>query len=632
MLPLALNPARRLRPYIALVVLVAMGGLAVLMATQSNSRLSAAYDDAGRTALAGIATTFDEGFNPSDLDRPAVLQERMKRLKASLPALHKISLSWAAPSGGTMLVQAGHEHDPTGAKIDVTTAKVVRGGNAAPFDAPDYAYHEFRAAQAHWARLEHPVGRTAAGTPLAILELHYDLKALDVARSSAQRDLVIIALLGALTVALLLGVLLTRRVLSPVDAIRGAANRIARGDREARLHWKREDELGDLARDFDSMADGLLEAEKDALTGALNHRAFQERLGQEIARAARESTPVAVVAMDIDDFKSINDVRGHAEGDSALRGLAQKVATCVRPFDVCGRVGGDEFMLALVGADVEEAERIVDRIREALTEDTTMTVSAGISLFPDHASDKEGLLSLADGAMYWAKSAGKNRTVVFSPDVDNALSPAEAAERNLHAGLVRTVHALARAVDAKDGYTSAHSHRVATYAIALGAATGMHPERLDQLRTAGVLHDVGKIGIADAILFKPGGLDEVEFAEMRRHSELGHDIIAGAGLEDVADWVLHLHERYDGGGYPAGVAGDDIPIESRILHCADALEAMTSSRVYRRGLPLDVALDELERGAGTQFDPILARLLVALVRSGEVVVSGDDAAIAPAIG
>jgi HD-GYP domain-containing protein (c-di-GMP phosphodiesterase class II) len=218
--------------------------------------------------------------------------------------------------------------------------------------------------------------------------------------------------------------------------------------------------------------------------------------------------------------------------------------------------------------------------------------------------------------MYWAKSHGKARTFVYSDSIDFALSAEEAAERNLRAGLVNTVHALARAVDAKDGYTHSHSQRVARYAAELGHALGLPDERLEMLRTAGILHDVGKIGIPDAILLKPAKLDGDEFAVMRRHSELGRDIIAGAGLEEIATWVLHLHERFDGRGYPEGLAAEEIPLESRILHCADALEAMTSSRIYRPGMEVERALAELEGGAGAQFDPQVAAVLVELVRDG----------------
>jgi HD-GYP domain-containing protein (c-di-GMP phosphodiesterase class II) len=307
----------------------------------------------------------------------------------------------------------------------------------------------------------------------------------------------------------------------------------------------------------------------------------------------------------------------------------------LRPGDVCGRVGGDEFMLGIARVGAEAAEVIVERIRSAVriatdsTGDRRITLSAGIAEFPGHAKGQEELLHLADGAMYWAKSDGKNRSVVFSKDADLALSPEEAAERNLRVGLVNTVHALARAVDAKDGYTHQHSRRVANYAVTLATKLGVSGERLEKLRTAGVLHDVGKIGISDSILLAPRQLDEEEFATMRRHSELGRDIIAGAGMPDVAEWVLHLHERYDGRGYPDGRAGEEIPFESRLLHCADTLEAMTSSRVYRSALPLEVAMEELERGKGSYFDPEMAEALLELLRSGELQIGEDQAGQGP---
>jgi HD-GYP domain-containing protein (c-di-GMP phosphodiesterase class II) len=164
---------------------------------------------------------------------------------------------------------------------------------------------------------------------------------------------------------------------------------------------------------------------------------------------------------------------------------------------------------------------------------------------------------------------------------------------------------------------------VAFYAATLAVSLELAPERVDMIRTAGVLHDVGKIGITDGILLKPGRLTEEEFDEMRRHSELGRDIIAGAGMTEIADWVLHLHERYDGAGYPQGVSGQDIPLESRILAAADALEAMTYPRVYRPALTMEEALAELEQGAGSQFDPLVALRLVDLVRSGELVVGNS---------
>jgi diguanylate cyclase (GGDEF)-like protein len=380
------------------------------------------------------------------------------------------------------------------------------------------------------------------------------------------------------------------------------------------------------ARDY---REKLEQAIRDPLTGLLNHRAFQERLGVELSRARREGYEVALVALDLDHFKPINDRCGHSVGDQALIAVARTISASLRPSDVAGRVGGDEFMVALPGASTGEAQLVVSRLRDALAGVSvgptreTLTLSAGIAAYPRAAEYQADLMRFADGAMYWSKSSGRDRVSVYSADSGEALSPEEKAEHAQRSSLIRTVHALARAVDAKDGYTHLHSQRVAFYAATLAMSLGLRAERVEMIRTAGVLHDVGKIGITDGILLKPGPLTDEEFDEMRRHSELGRDIIAGAGMTEIADWVLHLHERYDGGGYPSGAAGEEIPLESRILAAADALEAMTYPRVYRPALAMDDALAELERGAGPQFDPQVATKLVELVSSGELVVGNS---------
>ena len=247
-----------------------------------------------------------------------------------------------------------------------------------------------------------------------------------------------------------------------------------------------------------------------------------------------------------------------------------------------------------------------------------LAFSAGIAEFPRDARDQHGLMRLAEGALYRAKRSGRNRCVVYSSFVDAPLSLQEEADRARTAGLANTVYALARAVDLKDGYTHQHSARVAQYAAVLAREMGMSEEEIDQIRTAGILHDVGKVGVADAVLLKPARLTDDEFLEMQRHSALGRDIVEGAGLADIAEWVLYLHERWDGRGYPEKLAGDDIPLASRVLGVADAFEAMTSSRLYRRGMPVEKALTELEKSAGAQFDPQVAQRMVDLVRAGAI--------------
>jgi diguanylate cyclase (GGDEF)-like protein len=633
------NPLHSLRLRLCLVVFGAIGALALFMSAQFSSRLTAAYREAGRAQLTGIADAWSNRFTGRGLKMPKRLQDRIHELRMNNETLHKISISWHDEKGETMLVQSGHEHDPDGTKRDVSTAKVLRstpGSQPAPIDAGEYRYHEVHATDgAHYAELNTRL--VAKGHEPAALELHYDLAGLDAALARDKRTVAVAAALAALTLALLVNFLIGRTLLAPLDKLRRATQRIGQGETTARLNWGRKDEIGTLAADFDRMAHELhsvhshLEALalKDPLSGLLNHRAFQERLAQELRRAEREGYSVAVVAIDVDHFKEINDRWGHAAGDEALRQLGKALQGELRPSDICGRVGGDEFMLAIVRSDVDHARSVVERLRETVATSKfgpagdSLTISAGISEFPRHSLALEELTHLADGAMYWAKSSGRNRSYVYSSESDFAKAAVMTAEQVMEAGLVNTVHALAKAVDAKDGYTHSHSQRVACYAAALARALCLDAYGVEQVRTAGVLHDVGKIGISDVLLLKPSSLTPEEMQTMRRHSELGRDIVAGAGMSEIARFVYHLHERIDGTGYPDGLEGDQIPLESRILHVADALEAMTSSRVYREALSIEEALEEIRRGSGTQFDSTVTEKLMEVVEAGEIGVADD---------
>jgi diguanylate cyclase (GGDEF)-like protein len=378
------------------------------------------------------------------------------------------------------------------------------------------------------------------------------------------------------------------------------------------------DQLGETRRQLEGLA------LRDPLTGVLNHRAFQDQLEVELRRARRESWSVAIVAVDIDGFRELNDERGHAYGDAALVAVAEGLSCDLRPGDLCGRVGGDEFMLALSGCDAQFAQEVVTRLRisvearAAAADVQALTLSVGIAEFPRHAIGRADLMRFADGAMYWSKQGAPGRTSLYSESDDSALSAEEEATRLRRSGMFNTVHALARAVDARDGFTHMHSQRVGFYAATLAGAMGMSEDRVEAIRMAGLLHDVGKIGIRDAILLKPGKLTKPEFVVMRRHAELGRAIIAGAGMPDIADWVGNLHERIDGRGYPDGLKGDEISVESRVLHVADALEAMTCPRLYRQPKNAAEAVAELEEHAGTQFDAGIVAVMARLIREGAI--------------
>jgi diguanylate cyclase (GGDEF)-like protein len=371
-------------------------------------------------------------------------------------------------------------------------------------------------------------------------------------------------------------------------------------------------------------------AHEDPLTGLPNKRAIDDRLDTELRRAAREYYPVAVVVLDLDRFKQINDTWGHAVGDEALLKLAQHLEAELRAGDMCGRIGGDEFVLALVRADAQSADRVLARLRAALESVTVgpagerLGFSAGIAEFPRHAAEREQLLQCADTALYWGKANGRGHATIYSSDAGAPMSPGKSAEAARQRSLLATLQALAKAVDSKTRWTAGHSERVATYAVVLARSFGFDEDRLSAIRQAALLHDVGKIGIRETILTKEAPLNLEEMEEMQRHSELSRAMLAGAGMPELARWVGHLHERVDGQGYPYGLAGREIPVESRILHVADALDQMARPNPLRRNRPLREALAELSYCSGSRVDPEIAARAIDLVQYGELTISGHE--------
>lgn len=345
-------------------------------------------------------------------------------------------------------------------------------------------------------------------------------------------------------------------------------------------------------------------ARRDSLTGLLNHGEFQERLARELEGAQRRGETLSVAMLDLDGFKGVNDEYGHPEGDRVLRMVAEEIRAACGPDDTAARIGGDEFALILPRRTTAEAEALTIRLeREILSFGIGTGVSSGIAEWPMAGPSQSLLLFNADRALYEAKVA--RRAEAERTSGVPRLDPATSADPDLNTMAHRRglTAALARAVDAKDSYTRSHCETVAELSAAIAEDLGFDPRRVLKMRLAGLLHDVGKIGIADAILQKPAKLTDEEFEVMKTHAALGHSILYAAELFDESHWVLHHHERIDGRGYPDGLAGDEIPFESRVILVADAFEAITSDRPYRRGRPEADALEELERHAGTQFDP-----------------------------
>jgi diguanylate cyclase (GGDEF)-like protein/putative nucleotidyltransferase with HDIG domain len=364
---------------------------------------------------------------------------------------------------------------------------------------------------------------------------------------------------------------------------------------------------------IDRLADA---ARTDPLTGLLNRRGFEERIEAELERAKRSGQPVTVVVGDLDHFKSINDRFGHRVGDLTLQRFAGVASDVKRRIDDLARIGGEEFALVLPESDEHGGFLVAERLRRAVREDgladnASVTVSFGVASCPRHAATSGQLLHCADQALYLAKQLGRDRSVIFSEEVAESLAGGAADDGRQSVEQVAAVLILAETLDLRDSGTAQHSQTVGRLCEQIALALELDPERVERLRLAGLLHDLGKIGVPDHVLGKPGALTESEWAEMKKHPELGARILSGANLDDISAWVLAHHERPDGRGYPYGLVGDAIPLEARVLAVADSYEAMTSDRVYRPGMPREEAIAELERCAGSQFDARVVEAFVA---------------------
>ncbi len=405
----------------------------------------------------------------------------------------------------------------------------------------------------------------------------------------------------------------------------------------------------------------------DGLTGVKTHRFFMEALSSEWKRSSRAGRSFALVLMDLDRFKFVNDFYGHLEGDLVLQRVGQILETNCRRSDVVARYGGDEFVILMPETTMEQARQLSSKLRgwiasDPLLREKNISASFGIASYPLHGSAPQELIQVADASMYLSKHQGGN-TVSTAEHIDPnearrwkrdvleaylgvtlkrlfatgpeafdeihqrlkqfsdslpAVEGDEAAPEGPQAlpqSILDTVTSLAYAIDAKDQYTQGHSQKVSAYAALLAESLGMCESEVEEIRLGAVLHDVGKVGIPEQILNKSGPLNPDEWETMKTHVTFGGRLLEPLGpLARIRRMVLHHHEFFDGSGYPEALAGQEIPIGARIITIADSYDTITSDRSYKKGRSAEEALAEIERCAHTQFDPELVASFVRAMR------------------
>ena len=347
-------------------------------------------------------------------------------------------------------------------------------------------------------------------------------------------------------------------------------------------------------------------ARRDALTQLLNRRGFEEVFDTELERARRSDGIFSLVLGDLDRFKRVNDALGHAAGDAALRRVAEAMRDTKRRFDNAARVGGEEFAILAPNTDEHGAYILAERTRIEIEQafrlaQVPLTISFGVVTFPLHGQTADALLEAGDQALYAAKRLGRNRSVISSAEVPGILARAPLGDEGEHVDLAMLL-TLAEALDMRDWGNAAHCHRVARFAELTARELGLPPGAVERLRIAGMLHDVGRVGMPDELFRKSGPLNDEDWAFVRSHPEVGARMVETTEFGDIGSWILAHHERPDGRGYPEGLQAEEVPLEASILAVADAYEAMTSDRSYRPAFDAEQASLELRRGAGSQFD------------------------------
>ena len=530
-----------------------------------------------------------------------------------------------------------------GEEYDTSAYPELRSGLSRPSADQTVTHDKWGYWLSGYAPIRDASGRATGivGVDMSADQLHAELTAVYLLSIPAVACAVLLSL--ALSEAICL--FITRRMSVFIERLDTAAH----GDLDTLIDDDGPDEIGDVARAFNYLLRALQYKDKmiremntDYLTGLNNHRYFQQRLRDELAKADENSKHVGLIMIDIDLFKLVNDSLGHTAGDEILRQVAGLLTRNLEDNQTISRYGGEEFAVILPDTGAEEAEATAQRLHEMISKASfevqlepgdpseatypsavALTVSMGVAAYPLHSKEQDGLIMAADIALHQAKHSGRDRVCAYNTIKEAHIDPYE-VYTFIHDPSKSAIEALAAAVDARDHYTRNHSEQVSKYALMIGRGLGLGEGEVELLRKAGLLHDVGKIGIPDYVLNKPSSLTKEEAEIIRTHPAMGESIIRKSrNLDAVLPAILHHHERYDGKGYPSGLAGKDIPLLARIIGVADAFDALQANRPYRKSLTIQGAINELRKHSNTQFDPeIVEAFITQLESSAEL---GQDA-------
>jgi diguanylate cyclase (GGDEF)-like protein len=568
-------------------------------------------------------------LTPKDESTPAYKQIRkiLQRAKAAYPDIKYIYTIRPTSKPMTWEFVVDPEEDPNiwmhiGEDYDVSEFPELRAG----LYGESFDHKITHDKWGDWLSGYAPI-RDHAGRPVGIVAV--DMSVAELNRQMATLRMVGIAFISfSVAFSLIIGTLLAKAIVLPIRKFIVRLNRAAKGDLETLVDDRRRDELGEVARTFNKMLAALKLKDKmlremnmDYLTGLYTHRYFQQTLKETIHKAKESGAPISLMMLDLDRFKLINDTFGHTAGDEVLRQLAVILSTNSEENEVVARYGGEEFAILLPSTSLDKAEKSAKRLQELVAKhdfkipvrngeegtylkSLAMTISIGIACYPDHCTDENSLLKAADRALYEAKHSGRNCICIYNPSLDLEQYNASLLHSFVKNPCNAAVETLAAAVDARDHFTKDHSSNVQKYSVMIGKWLNLNEEEVEILGKAAILHDIGKIGIPERILNKPTELDDAEMDIVRTHCTIGEAIVRNAcDLKEVLPGIRSHHERFDGKGYPDGLAGKDIPLIARIIAVADTFDALTTDRPHRRAVSTTRALEILQQCSGSQLDP-----------------------------